>query len=120
MTDSPQLRDCAAVQRHCPGDQLQRFLRHDRDSIYAAAVDDAVTRWADGGEDAGALAAGECVLRAAIAIVYSRRAAEFEERYAGECDELLTGPSGHVKHYRPSRIANAAVTSWRCPPGTNR
>lgn len=26
-----------------PGDQPQRFLIHDRDSIYAAAVDDAVT-----------------------------------------------------------------------------
>jgi putative transposase len=26
-----------------PGDQLQRFLIHDRDSIYASAVDDAVT-----------------------------------------------------------------------------
>jgi hypothetical protein len=39
---------------------------HDRDSIYAAAVDDAVTAMAlDGGEDAGAIPAGECVLRAA-------------------------------------------------------
>ena len=26
-----------------PGDQTQRFLIHDRDTIYAAAVDDAVT-----------------------------------------------------------------------------
>ena len=26
-----------------PGDQCQRFLIHDRDTIYAAAVDDAVT-----------------------------------------------------------------------------
>jgi len=45
-----------------PGDQPQRFLIHDRDSIYAAAVDGAVSAHGpDGIEDSGALHASECV-----------------------------------------------------------
>jgi hypothetical protein len=35
--------DDPAVPRDVPGDQPQRFLIHDRDNVYAAAVDDAVT-----------------------------------------------------------------------------
>jgi putative transposase len=34
--------DRPAVPRNCSGDQAQRFLIHDRDSIYSAAVDGAV------------------------------------------------------------------------------
>ena len=49
-----------------PGDQPQRFLIHDRDSIYAAAVDGGGCRnGPDGAENAGALPASECVLREA-------------------------------------------------------
>ena len=49
-----------------PGDQPQRFLIHDRDSIYAAAVDSAVAAMGlTVLEDSGALPASECVLRAA-------------------------------------------------------
>src|SRR4029453_19478408 len=39
---------------------------HDRDRVYAAAVDDAVTNGPHGVEDAGAMPAGERVLRALI------------------------------------------------------
>jgi hypothetical protein len=49
-----------------PGDQPQRFLIHDRDSIYATARRRRGERdGADRAENARAVPAGECVLRAA-------------------------------------------------------
>jgi putative transposase len=44
-----------------PGDPPQRFLIHNRDSVFASAVDDAVTAMGD----SRAMPAGERVLRAA-------------------------------------------------------
>jgi hypothetical protein len=44
-----------------PGDQLHRFVIHDRDSIYAEGVDK--TLWVAGSENASSVAAGECPLR---------------------------------------------------------
>jgi hypothetical protein len=59
---------CGAVQQFravIPGDQPQRFLIHDGDSIYSAAADRAITAMSSMVENAGTLSASERILGAA-------------------------------------------------------